>query len=660
MQAALQRTTRDASVAESSAMALSNNNADHAAQADSHISNDVAPSLGLFNDYLLDFQTTAQSLTSTLYGELEAIFSRINIHDISSSHFDKPSKTACRPTSKSHHPTYIEPAYHWLLENIHNPYPPKEVRVNIARKAKSDVKSVEAWFVDARSRIGWNTLRKTHFGNRRADIVDAATRFFVQFDQKRPLGTTLEFEFAQMENSAKNLYAGKFGETMLAAKLDVVVKDLTPEMKIQAKMRAREEELERQKAASSYPSPLHSPDRSPEPAGFPSLVQETELLSTPPDTLTRRKRRSLSPEGDDSASSSRAAKRARAESPPPAATGLPSPTPSSHESLRRSVSPLPSSSDFIPLPTMSRKRRLSESDGQGAPKRPRGAPAASRLHVVSDPLPMPPSTSFDSEVSDLDNWFNAQLDALGSVSVDPLYDSQGLDLAFYTYSNPELAIPSTSSEPLAGTFPASQSVDVVPSVLIDDGLSNGLDIPTNSFDYNELFDDYEQPPFGHQEFRYEVPDGLPASHPPLAEFPFLTNLPAVSSYNDPHSTANISEPTMTNSNSNIDWNFPSFEQLAGPFGDLDLLQILNRNDSLQTLSTTASFLGIAPAPRRPEEVKAELRCRLAAMKEEMQRLEERIAEDWSEFLSKWLSLQLKGFQISNKTQCLYTIRSFFS
>ncbi|KAG5722854.1 hypothetical protein E4T56_gene6014 [Termitomyces sp. T112] len=619
MLAALQRTPRDASIAESSAMALSNNNADHAAQADSHISNDVAPSLGLFNDYLLDFQTTAQSLTSTLYGELEAIFSRINIHDISPSHFDKPSKTASRPTSKSHHPTYIEPAYHWLLENIHNPYPPKEVRVNIARKAKSDVKSVEAWFVDARSRIGWNTLRKTHFGNRRADIVDAATRFFVQFDQKRPLGTTLEFEFAQMENSAKNLYAGKFGETTLAAKLDVVVKDLTPEMKIQAKIRAREEELERQRAASSYPSPLHSPDRSPEPAEFPSLVQETELLSTPPDTLTRRKRRSLSPEGDDSASSSRAAKRARAESPPPAATGLPSPTPSSHESLRRSVSPLPSSSDFIPLPTISRKRRLSESDGQGASKRPRGAPVASQSHVVPDPLPMPPSTSFDSQVSDLDNWFNVQLGALDPVNVDPLYDTQGLDLAFYTYSTPDEDTPSLSAESISENLPPPQAIDYVPSLISDNALYNGLEISTKSFDYSAFFDQYEE----------QISPHINVLYPQLSDLALLHDFSTITPC--PEQVASVDNMTALPSIKPSIWPLPSYGQLDDPFNAVNAQQDLTQNGSMEG----PYFIFPSPIDGNDEPLLSskkfevdwtEIRSQLAAMKEEMRRLEERIYE----------------------------------
>ncbi|KAG6817758.1 hypothetical protein H0H87_004549 [Tephrocybe sp. NHM501043] len=306
MLSTLRMTPRDAPlpVAESSAMALARL-ADHTAQAGSPI-NIVTPGLSLFNECLLDFQNTAQSLTSTLYGELEAIFSHINIHDISPSH--KAPKTSSRSSSKSckfRDSTYIEPAYNWLLTNIHNPYPSKASLSKIAHKAKSDVKSVEAWFVDARSRIGWTILRKTQFGNKQADIVDAAKRFFVQPDERRPLGEALEMEFTQVEVATKSLYADKFEQTTLAAKLDVAVKDLTPEMKEQA----RQEALKRRQTASSYPSPLRSPARSPEPVEFSPLEQDLELYTTLPDAIFKRKCRSVSPEADDNTSTNRPAKR---------------------------------------------------------------------------------------------------------------------------------------------------------------------------------------------------------------------------------------------------------------------------------------------------------------------------------------------------------------
>lgn len=56
---------------------------------------------------------------------------------------------------------------------------------------------------------------------------------------------------------------------------------------------------------------------------------------------------------------------------------------------------------------MSRKRRLSDADTQGAPKRPRNLPVGPRLHAVSDPLPM---SSALVEASSFDDWFKVNFD----------------------------------------------------------------------------------------------------------------------------------------------------------------------------------------------------------------------------------------------------------
>ncbi|KAG5349159.1 hypothetical protein C0989_005508, partial [Termitomyces sp. Mn162] len=307
-----------------------------------------------------------------------------------------------------------------------------------------------------------------------------------------------------------------------------------------------------------------------------------------------------------------------AESPPPAATGLPSPTPSSHESLRRSVSPLPSSSDFIPLPTISRKRRLSASDGQGASKRPRGAPAASRSHVQSDPRPMPSSTSFGLEVSDLDNWFNAQLGIMNPVNFDSLDESQGLDFDFYTY--PEVDTPSISASSLVEQSPTPQCVDIPTSIIGDQTPSCGLEASSASFDYHKLFDNHTQPLFSHQDLAYhQVQDALPQPQPLLSEFSFLTNLPGVPQpcpYADV-SSAGATHSSITGPISNNDWNLFPFEEL------------LNRADILQDFDT-ASSSGIitSPHPQSLNEEKADIQLQLAAMKEEMRRLEARLARSF--------------------------------
>ena len=161
--------------------------------------------------------------------------------------------------------------------------------------------------------MGWNSLRKTRFSNRRADIVDAATRFFVKGDPKRPLDPSVELDFAELESRAKDLYSEKFMESMLATKLDVAVKDLTPGMKAQAKVEKWQRQTERRRkntlarAALSYPSPERSPNppeydlpSSPEP-----VIVSEEFLST------RKRRNSFSESASDGEGSHRTHKRSR-------------------------------------------------------------------------------------------------------------------------------------------------------------------------------------------------------------------------------------------------------------------------------------------------------------------------------------------------------------
>ena len=74
-----------------------------------------------------------------------------------------------------------------------------------------------------------------------------------------------------------------------------------------------------------------------------------------------------------------------------------------------------SSSEFpLALPEtdkalLSRKRRLSDADVTGIPKRPRNPMTAPRLHTVSDPR-----SNMENEYS-IDDWFNTNFDALFAI-----------------------------------------------------------------------------------------------------------------------------------------------------------------------------------------------------------------------------------------------------
>nr|WDY60852.1 HD MAT HD1 protein [Suillus americanus] len=328
-------------------------------------------------------------------------------------------------------PPFIEPAYKWLLANVHNPYPTSDTKANIASSSGCSMNSVAAWFISARRRIGWTTICRRHFNNCRADTVDAASRALVKEDPSRVLTPAIFHDFQQMKAATQDLYASTFTKSALAGDLDAVIKDMTEEDRVrlerekkehaQEEKKQRKEEKEMRKiqralerqaqkmhlALTSYPSPSNSRTPSPVPTLEESWTAESEDEDDfIPLVLAGRKRRaSVSSESIDHRQSSctdRPMKRLRssAKIPTPFAdtSALPSP-PSSRDGLDGSdevqiIAPQPSSG-------YSRKRRLSDADAHAVPKHPRGLHVGPRIHAVSDPLPRA-SVPLESII---DDWF---------------------------------------------------------------------------------------------------------------------------------------------------------------------------------------------------------------------------------------------------------------
>lgn len=253
--------------------------------AEGHVDTDTlllaystSSTVSLLADTFVRLESESEVMSSTLQSDLDLIFAQINLADKS------PSPVAvARSSSPSSTLNYIPSAYQWLLSNLHNPYPSSDIKNTLARNAHAPRKDIDGWFVDVRKRIGWNALRKNYFSNRRADIVDAATRFFVQDDPKRPLSAVVELEFAAIESRGKDLYSEKYTESVLASKLDLTVKDLTPEMKSQAKRnsqrgRQNQRQTRSTRVASFYPSPEHSPGSSSDLSLSPSATSVEDGL----------------------------------------------------------------------------------------------------------------------------------------------------------------------------------------------------------------------------------------------------------------------------------------------------------------------------------------------------------------------------------------------
>ncbi|EKM84449.1 HD1 tpye of homeodomain transcription factor A mating type protein [Agaricus bisporus var. burnettii JB137-S8] len=108
-------------------------------------------------------------------------------------------------------------AAEWLSKNFFNPYPSSTVRDRISHQSNWNRKDVDAWFTEARRRIGWNDIRKQYFQNKRAGAVERATEFFngspTCFD------AVLSQAFIDMESRVQDLYVEPYKPSKLAVVL---------------------------------------------------------------------------------------------------------------------------------------------------------------------------------------------------------------------------------------------------------------------------------------------------------------------------------------------------------------------------------------------------------------------------------------------------------
>ncbi|KAG1757152.1 homeodomain protein 1 [Suillus lakei] len=394
------------------------------------VANLVASRIAVITNCFSDFHKTHQELRNQLIDGMGSILDGLTRVTISSPSIHT-AQNAQLPESSL--PPFIEPAYKWLLANVHNPYPTSDTKANITRSSGCSMNSVAAWFISARRRIGWTTICRKFFNSCRADTVDAACRALVKEDPARVLAPAIFHDFQQMKAAAQELYASTFTKSALAGDLDAVVKDMTEEDRLrlerekkehaQEEKKRREDEKEMRRiqraldrqaqkthaAFASYPSPSHSRTPSPVPTLEELWTDESEDEDDdfiPPVLAGRKRRASVSSESTDprqSLCADRPMKRLRsnAKVPTPFAntSALPSP-PSSSDGLDGNdeveIIPPPQSSSGS-----SRKRRLSDADAHAVPKRPRGLPVGPRVHAVSDPLPR----AYAPVEPGVDDWF---------------------------------------------------------------------------------------------------------------------------------------------------------------------------------------------------------------------------------------------------------------
>lgn len=297
----------------------------------------------------LTLKSETNALMDELMADVQSVLGQLNLSDVSPPPPLQTFATNYAPstttnTTSSTCPPYIAPAYKWLLKNIRNPYPSKETKELISRGTGTSLQNIDAWFLNARRRIGWTSISKKYFGSSKADTIAAAFRALnddiksvtgtIDDEAERaPLPANIQMAFVEMEDAAKRLYSEKFTKSELAGTLDRMVKDMTDgdkkrrrderkKLKALEKLkgeREREDKRNRdahrrwKEAEEGYPSPSPEPESSKRRFETPSSVdsQDEEDL-TPPLPIAGRKRTSSQDSGDErEAANERPAKKSR-------------------------------------------------------------------------------------------------------------------------------------------------------------------------------------------------------------------------------------------------------------------------------------------------------------------------------------------------------------
>ena len=183
------------------------------------------------------------SVTASTLSKFEDIFASLSLE-------------SCHPPTKSS-PVATSPTQ-WLLNNLHNPYPPSAVRRSMEESSELRGRTVNEWFARARQRIGWTRLLRDRFSGCRSVATDAAFRAFVRDDPCSPLDVELYYAFMGVKAHANLVYSPASSATQ----------DITP-----------------------HPLP---PSRSP--SATPSLANSVDSESSNDDAsqLSRKRKRSCS------------------------------------------------------------------------------------------------------------------------------------------------------------------------------------------------------------------------------------------------------------------------------------------------------------------------------------------------------------------------------
>ena len=157
---------------------------------------------GLAGDFMT-FESLSLSLGDDLINGIEDAFASLTLEDV---HGDLDSGEPVEAPGSPQPSHEAIPPSHWLLRNLHNPYPLPHVRFTTGQTGGS--KHTKDWFAKARQRIGWTRLLRDRFAGCRSLAIDAAFRAFVRDDPHNPLDVDLKTAFLAIKYHAELVYGG--------------------------------------------------------------------------------------------------------------------------------------------------------------------------------------------------------------------------------------------------------------------------------------------------------------------------------------------------------------------------------------------------------------------------------------------------------------------
>ncbi|KAL5535838.1 hypothetical protein ACEPAF_3932 [Sanghuangporus sanghuang] len=180
--------------------------------------------------------------------------------------FPASKQAGPRPTHEAH--------IKWLLEHLHNPFPPAPVKKELAKTLNMTPKSLDDWFSNARRKVGWIAFSKRHFQGNRSLTLDCAHRVWVE-GKGQMYNEDIVRELEEVKATAQRLYGSPD-------------KNTAPESSCFAK---EIESLEAETVAVSK-------SRKRRPSTCSNASEQTIVSSTSSDCPSRKRARASSEESD--------------------------------------------------------------------------------------------------------------------------------------------------------------------------------------------------------------------------------------------------------------------------------------------------------------------------------------------------------------------------